>query len=140
MIQTLKFVAYSNINLILLLSTDSSGSSSTGSNIEGSEAMWFQLSPKELDHHMSTVERQKELTKFLSVYESEGHTLFEAAHWFPHAFAEPLAHSLPTLFGSPSDRRLLAGLCLFCGKNVEEGYGIVYRYEVNSIFKTPNFL
>ena len=89
--------------------------------------MWLQLTPKELDHHMSTVERQKELSKFLSAYEAEGNTLYEAAQWFPHAFAEPLAHGLPTLFGSPADRQLLAGLCLFCGKNVEEGYGIVYR-------------
>lgn len=76
---------------------------------------------------MSTVERQKELTKFLRTYEAEGHTLYEAARWFPHEFAEPLAHGLPTLFGSTADRKFLAGLCLFCGKNVEEGYGIVYR-------------
>lgn len=89
--------------------------------------MWLQLSPKELDHHMNTLERQIELTKFLSSYEREGHTLFEAASWFPHAFAEPLALGLPTLFGNTPDRKLLAGLCLFCGKNVEEGYGIVYR-------------
>ncbi|KAK3912489.1 Zinc finger FYVE domain-containing protein 26 [Frankliniella fusca] len=92
-----------------------------------SETLWLQLSPKELDHHLSTIELQKELTKFLSAYEANGHTLFEAAFSFPHVFAEPLVHGLPTLFGSTADRLLLSGLCLFCGKNVEEGYGIVFR-------------
>ncbi|XP_034238268.1 uncharacterized protein LOC117643458 isoform X2 [Thrips palmi] len=106
---------------------DQSGSTSSSSTGEGPEFKWLQLSPKELDHHMSTVERQKELTKFLRAYEADGHTLYEAARWFPHEFAEPLAHGLPTLFGSTADRKFLAGLCLFCGKNVEEGYGIVYR-------------
>lgn len=94
---------------------------------KSSEVMWLQLPPKELDHHLSTIEMQKELTKFLSAYEADGHTIFEAALCFPHVFAEPLAHGLPTLFGNTADRLLLSGLCLFCGKNVEEGYGIVYR-------------
>lgn len=109
--------------------SDQSGTSSTSSKStgEGPESKWLQLTPKELDHHMSTVERQKELTRFLRTYEAEGHTLYEAARWFPHEFAEPLALGLPTLFGSTSDRMFLAGLCLFCGTNVEEGYGIVYR-------------
>ncbi|KAJ1528811.1 hypothetical protein ONE63_007188 [Megalurothrips usitatus] len=103
------------------------GNSSPDKKTEGPESMWLQLTPKEIDHHMSTVERQKEATKFLSAYEAAGHTLYEAAQWFPHAFAEPLAHGLPTLFGSTAERKLIAGLCLFCGKNIEEGYGLVYR-------------
>lgn len=35
---------------------------------------------------------------------------------------------LPTLFGDCQMKTQLAVLCLVCGSNIEEGFGLSYRY------------
>lgn len=38
---------------------------------------------------------------------------------------------LPTLFGTYQERVQLAVLAIICSKNVEDGFGIAFRYELS---------
>lgn len=94
----------------------------------------MKLDPREVNHHLSTILRQMEVTKFLHNCEIEQHHVID----FIPELLQPLqssgipgtkhiSSSLPTLFGSNMERVQLAVVTILCGKNVEEGFGLAFR-------------
>jgi zinc finger FYVE domain-containing protein 26 len=102
--------------------------------MEGTLQLAMKLDPRELNHHLSTILRQMEVTKFLHSCETEQRPVITL---IPELF-QPLQSSgilgtklstsaVPTLFGSNIERVQLAVLAILCGKNVKEGFGLALR-------------
>ncbi|XP_069494828.1 zinc finger FYVE domain-containing protein 26 isoform X2 [Ambystoma mexicanum] len=72
------------------------------------------MSASDVSRHISTVEMQMEVTKFLYRCESSG-------------TAKKISTPPPTLFGSDLMKEDVACTVILGGKNVEEGFGIAFR-------------
>ncbi|XP_056445850.1 zinc finger FYVE domain-containing protein 26 isoform X2 [Gadus chalcogrammus] len=82
------------------------------------------MSSSDVSRHMSTVELQLEVTRFL--HRCEAAASKAAAHSpVPKATGSPSAP--PTLFGGTQMKAEVACRVMLGGKNIEEGFGIVYR-------------
>ncbi|XP_037956827.1 zinc finger FYVE domain-containing protein 26 homolog isoform X2 [Teleopsis dalmanni] len=104
-------------------STDSqrSNASLLGTNIQ------MQMDGRSLNSHINTILKQMEVAKFLANCEKE----------YDSMGAEPLTikilkqiridSMLPTLFDNSQKKIQICILILLCGKNIEEGFGLVYR-------------
>lgn len=102
--------------------------------MDGTLQLAMKLDPKEVNHHLSTILRQVEVTKFLHSCEIEQRHVIELIPELLKTLqssAVPSAKrtlpSVPTLFGSNMERVQLAVLAILCGKNVEEGFGLAFR-------------
>lgn len=102
--------------------------------MEGTLQVAMKLDPREVNHHLSTILRQVEVTKFLHNCEIEQRHVIDL---IPELL-QPLlssgipgtkcsSSSVPTLFGSNMERVQLAVLAILCGRNVEEGFGLAFR-------------
>jgi zinc finger FYVE domain-containing protein 26 len=102
--------------------------------VESTLQLAMKLDPREVNHHLSTILRQIEVTKFLHSCELEQRHVMDL---IPELL-QPLqssgildtrvsSSSVPTLFGSNMERVQLAVLVILCGKNVEEGFGLAFR-------------
>jgi hypothetical protein len=94
----------------------------------------MRLDPREVNHHLSTIFWQTEVTKFLHRSELEQRHVMQL---IPELL-QPLQSSgmlgtklstcsVPTLFGSNIERMQLAVLVILCGKTVDEGFGLAFR-------------
>jgi zinc finger FYVE domain-containing protein 26 len=94
----------------------------------------MRLDPKELNHHLSTIFWQMEVTKFLHACQLEQRHVMDL---IPELL-QPLQSSgilgtkisscsVPTLVGSNVERMQLAVLAILCGKTVDEGFGLAFR-------------
>jgi zinc finger FYVE domain-containing protein 26 len=94
----------------------------------------MRLDPREVNHHLSTIFWQMEVTKFLQSCELEQRRVMDL---IPELL-QPLQSSgilgtklsscsVPTLFGSNVERMQLAVLVTLCGKTVDEGFGLAFR-------------
>jgi zinc finger FYVE domain-containing protein 26 len=102
--------------------------------MESTLQLAMKLDPREVNHHLSTILRQIEVTKFLHRCETEQRRVMEL---IPEVLQllqtsgipgiKLSSYSVPALFGSNTERVLLAVLAILCGKNVEEGFGLAFR-------------
>lgn len=113
----------------------------------------MKMSSKDIDRHINTISRQIEVAKFLADCEITGQSVAEilpdlipsgeGTKWnvkkenaalLELMIAESVVElaegqvQLPTLFGTYQERVQLAVLAIVCGKNVEDGFGIAFRY------------
>lgn len=102
--------------------------------MDGTLQLAMKLDPKEVNHHLSTILRQVEVTKFLHSCEIEQRHVIELIPELLKTLqssavssAKHTLPSVPTLFGSNMERVQLAVLAILCGKNVEEGFGLAFR-------------
>lgn len=91
--------------------------------------MPLKLPARQLDHHISTICRQLEAAKFLQQCESEGRSVVGVAADLNSNLETGTVPPIPTLFGNSTERAHLSALVILCGKNVEEGFGITFRYS-----------
>jgi zinc finger FYVE domain-containing protein 26 len=102
--------------------------------MESTLQLAMKLDPREVNHHLSTILRQTEVTKFLNTCEIEQRRVMDLIPELLQFLqtsgilgTEPATYSVPTLFGSNIERVLVAALAILCGKNVEEGFGLAFR-------------
>ncbi|KAK0146992.1 Zinc finger FYVE domain-containing protein 26 [Merluccius polli] len=81
------------------------------------------MSSSDVSRHMNTIELQLEVTRFLHRCDSAA---AKAAHT-PVSMATGSASAPPTLFGGSHMKAEVACKVMLGGKNIEEGFGIVYR-------------
>ncbi|GFG38565.1 hypothetical protein Cfor_07107 [Coptotermes formosanus] len=102
--------------------------------MESTLQLAMKLDPREVNHHLSTVFWQMEVTKFLHSCELEQRHVMDLIP----GLLQPLQSSgifgtklsscsVPTLFGSNIERMQLAVLVMVCGKTVDEGFGLAFR-------------
>lgn len=94
----------------------------------------MKLDPREVNHHLNTILRQIEVTKFLNSCETEQHRVMDLIPELRQLMqtngilgTKLPSYSVPTLFGANIERMQLAVLAILCGKNVEEGFGLAFR-------------
>ncbi|PNF30079.1 hypothetical protein B7P43_G04236 [Cryptotermes secundus] len=94
----------------------------------------MKLDPREVNHHLSTIFRQIEVTKFLNSCEREQRHVMDLIPELLQLMqtsgilgTKVPSYSVPTLFGANIERMQLAVLAILCGKNVEEGFGLAFR-------------
>ncbi|XP_069671907.1 uncharacterized protein Sptz isoform X2 [Periplaneta americana] len=121
-------------NELLTVQWETSARPSPARRIEGSLQLAKKLNPREVNCHINTILRQIEVTKFLHGCELGQRPVMELLpeifHYMQSAtmFGNKLpAFTVPTLFGSNSERVLLVVLAILCGTNVEEGFGLAFR-------------
>lgn len=82
----------------------------------------MKIDSKSLNNHINTILRQIEVTKFLAKCEEDQKNPVSILK----KLFGPLT-TMPTLFGTLQDKIHLCVTILICGKNVEEGFGLMYR-------------
>ncbi|XP_018333319.1 zinc finger FYVE domain-containing protein 26 homolog isoform X2 [Agrilus planipennis] len=100
----------------------------------------MKIDSKSIDRHINTIWRQMEVTKFLAECETNGIEVMKLLpEILPFANKETVESKgyIPTLFGSYYEKVQLAVLCIICGSNVEDGFGIAFRiiqdYKLNPV-------
>lgn len=96
--------------------------SSLKTNTDASNIV-MKMDSKSLNNHINTIVRQIDVTKFLANCEED-----QSRH--PVKTLKSIFGSIttiPTLFGTLQEKIQLCVIILICGKNIEEGFGLVYR-------------
>ncbi|XP_022231662.2 LOW QUALITY PROTEIN: zinc finger FYVE domain-containing protein 26 homolog [Drosophila obscura] len=104
-----------------------SAQGSSGSSHGACFAM--QMDARALNGHINTIRRQMEVAKFLSQCEREQPADVQPLRTLKilkQIRLESSRGTLPTLFEGVADRIQLCILVLLCGKNIDEGFGLVY--------------
>lgn len=100
------------------------------------------MSSSDVSRHMNTIELQLEVTRFLHRCQAAAHSKGDTHSPVSTAMGVGPASAPPTLFGGSSMKVEVACKVLLGGKNIEEGFGIVYRIiQVpfhQSTFNKPN--
>ena len=94
----------------------------------------MRLDPSELNHHLSTIFWQTEVTKFLNICQLEQRHVMDLIPELLQPLqssgilgAKLSSCSVPTLFGSNIEHMQVAVLAILCGKTVDEGFGLASR-------------
>lgn len=83
----------------------------------------FKMAPTEVNRHLSMVNLQIDITRFLNAHETEGKLIVPGdTDGTPDGPRGP-----PTLFGSIARKRDLACMVLANGATVDEGFGLAFR-------------
>ncbi|XP_075145264.1 zinc finger FYVE-type containing 26 spastizin [Haematobia irritans] len=105
----------------------SSTSSTTGSM--GGGNFFLQMDARSLNSHITTIENQLEVVKFLAKCEEEnsrGNDIVITEKYLKQLRIDAVK-TLPTLFDKGPEKIQICILILVCGKNIEEGFGLSYR-------------
>lgn len=103
-----------------------SSASSDSSNFQ-QDKITLKINPRNIDKHINTIWRQIEIVKFLSNCDNNfiNQILKETLQMTDAN--DKTTRPMPTLFDSNMEKIQLATLCLLCGRNVEDGFGMAFR-------------